>query len=536
MKRYRILPAVCAAALLVLSSGCSMEELLQKREVSREQEPLPHSDRRYDLEPLRKMAEQMQETKLLPNAETQIREETQAILDEVDKAYAVYAHANMDFYADWNNSELSDLSDETYADYCAADEIATWAFCNACKDSDYDDLMDPYVEQDWLPYYVSNTLNRVISRAREDAADSGALLNDYYATAYDENIDPEDPAETNLSCAQLYLKNLESYDTSEYLYDYYMRDFTVEEASAMYHDLIERMKPLYEELKTYVIEDPRYEELKEGGMAVDDPYATLQIYAPKLSPSIAESVDQLFSGPYYRAAKGTDSYDGSYTVTLPGEKTAMMYTYLAGDYYDLTTVVHEFGHFNADWRDQTPVYLTKNCIDLAEVQSQSMEMLFTSFYDDIYGSEADYLEALALYNIMDSVISGFAVGEFEYRVMQDLEHVSPQDVCDIFDEIMEEAGLSTQLYQITHLFEQPGYYISYGVSALASMQIYAAMQEDFSQAIIMYTNIASLSSNSGDHPFSEALESSGFDNIFEESSLEAVVESVSARLSPVIDG
>lgn len=136
---------------------------------------------------------------------------------------------------------------------------------------------------------------------------------------------------------------------------------------------------------------------------------------------------------------------------------------------------------------------------------------------------------------MDSVISGFAVGEFEYRVMQDLENISPQDVCDIFDEIMEEAGLSSQLYQITHLYEQPGYYISYGVSALASMQIYAAMQEDFSQAIIMYTNISAISSKSGDYQFLEALASSGFDNIFDESSLEAVVESVSARLTPVID-
>ncbi len=535
MKRYRVRSIICAAVLTVLLSGCSMEELLQKREVSREEVPLPHSDQRYDLEPIRKMAEQLQKTKLLANADTQMREEISAILDEVNNAYAVYAHANMDFYADWNNTELSELSDETYADYCAADEIATWAFCNACKDSDYDDLLDPYVEQDWLPYYIINNLNRVVSRAREDAAASGELLNDYYATAYDENVNPDDPAETNLSCAQLYLKNLESYDTSQYLYDYYMRDFTAEEASAMYHNLIDTMKPLFEDLKAYVINDPRYDDLKEGGMALDDPYATLQVYAPKLSSSIAESVKQLFSGPYYRAAKGTDSYDGSYTVTLPGEKTAIMYTYLAGDYYDLTTVVHEFGHFNADWRDQTPVYLTKNCIDLAEVQSQSMEMLFTSFYDDIYGSEADYLEALALYNIMDSVISGFAVGEFEYRVMQDLEYISPQDVCDIFDEIMEEAGLSSQLYQITHLYEEPGYYISYGVSALASMQIYAAMQEDFSQAIIMYTNISAISSKSGDYQFSEALASSGFDNIFDESSLEAVVESVSARLSPVID-
>ncbi|MBP0976341.1 MAG: hypothetical protein J6P20_09775, partial [Oscillospiraceae bacterium] len=49
----------------------------------------------------------------------------------------------------------------------------------------------------------------------------------------------------------------------------------------------------------------------------DDPYDLLKQYAPKLSPSIAESADKLFSEHLYTAAEGLNCYDGRFTLNLP---------------------------------------------------------------------------------------------------------------------------------------------------------------------------------------------------------------------------
>ena len=527
--KIKRLSALCLSVLLL--TGCTKEDLPFLISSSEpESSAADHSAQRYNTDRLKEMAQQLQETKKLSGAEQQIQTEIQAILDEVDKAYAVFVHANMEYYADWNNRELAALSDETHADYSAADEIATWAFCNACKDSDYDELFEPYVQQEWLAYYVANSLNRVISRARENAAQNDSILDDYYNTAYDENIDLDDPSETNYSCAKLYLETLQTYQTDAYLYDYYSRDYTAEQASSVYHELTGLLVPVYEKLRDYVLADPRYGKLREYGFAVDDPFQTLKQYAPSLSPSIAESVDKLFSGPYYLSSKSLEAYDGSFTASLPSEQTAYMYIHLSDDYYDLTTVVHEFGHFNSDWRDLTPVYLSRNCIDIAEVQSQGMEMLFTSFYDDIYGADADYLEALMLYNTIDSVLAGFAVGEFENQVMRQQDSLTPKEICNLFDEMMDSCGLTCELYQISHLYEQPGYYVSYGVSALAALDLYANMQNSMEHALSMYTQIMQIPTNAGETMFCQAMKSCGFGDVFEKSELERITAAVSSRV------
>jgi len=527
MKSYKYRAIAAALLMSVCCTGCSLSNLTGGESSAAETDFL---DRRYDIEAIKEKAQALQKTVMQSDAEEEVDRAIAELLQAEDEAYAVYVRADMDYYANWNDESLAKLSDRTYEDFCVADEILTWAFCNAYQKSVYADQFAPYIDESWLEYYVANTLNRVISYARSSASSSGELLDDYYSTAYSDDVDPDNPSETNYTCAQLYLDTLASYDTSEYLYNYYSRDYSVEESSSDYQYLAEHLVPIYTELYDYLTADSRFRQIQTGGLSVEDPYATLQEFAPRLSPEIAESVEKLFSEQQYRAVSGDDCYDGSYTVALPGEQTALMYTYLAGDYYDLTTVVHEFGHFHSDWRDTTPVYLIQNCIDLAEVQSQSMEMLFTSFYGEIYGDDAEYVELLALYNIMDAVISGFAVGEFEYEVMQNLDDYSATEVCTLFNSIHNTCDLGIELYQITHLYEQPGYYISYGVSALAALQVYALMQEDMDSAVEKYTRISSLSSAAGDYQIVSGLAECGFDDIFEEATLAHLCDVLAARI------
>ena len=117
----------------------------------------------------------------------------------------------------------------------------------------------------------------------------------------------------------------------------------------------------------------------------------------------------MFENKRYYTASGDDSYDVSMTVSLPNEHSALMYTHLNGTYEDLITVTHEFGHYHSDRTDDTPIYLQVNCSDLAEAQSQSMELLFTTYYKDIFGKDAAMMEQIALCNALRGVTTGIGI-------------------------------------------------------------------------------------------------------------------------------
>ena len=133
--------------------------------------------------------------------------------------------------------------------------------------------------------------------------------------------------------------------------------------------------------------------------------------------------------------------------------------------------------------------------------------------------------------MLDSVISGFAICEFEYEVMQKSKNCSAAKVLEIFDRIHGEADLGMELYQCTHLFENPGYYVSYGVSALAALEIYGGMQKDFSAAAAQYERMAQISPHSGEYKLRAALAKAGMSDIFAEDTLDAVANTLSERIA-----
>lgn len=528
MNKQKTAALLTATALLLTTVGCTPFELTATSDGNETEIEVALPVERFDIDNLKQQIADIQDIWTRPNISDDLTEQIQQLLAAVDEAFAVNARAEIAYHADWQQDNLYELKRQTHEDYYVVIDMVTWAFANGYKNSAYPDLFEPYIEEAWINYYTLNSLPRIMSYARSDASESEEILDKYYDSAYDENLDVD---ETNRVCAKLYLETLEANQTSDYFYSLYGRDYTVEQASAVYHEIVEKLMPLYRELYAYLTEDRHTSRILDNQDVYDiDAYALLKEYAPKLSLSIAESTEKLFDEQLYTAASGENCYDGSYTIALTNEHSALMYTYLEQDFYDLITVSHEFGHFHSDWRDSTPVFLQTNCTDFAEVQSQGMEMLFTSFYDEIFGEEAEYLELIALYNTLESIVSGFAIGEFEYMVMQQQDEIKPKEVLEIFSEIAETCDISLELYQVSHLFEQPGYYVSYGVSALPALQLYAMMQEDFDSALSVYEKISSVSSLSGEYQFCSAIDACGMDNIFDPETLDHIISVVAERI------
>ena len=523
MPRFRSLALLTVFSLLL--TGCDPADLFLNDEDSAAMIS-DHREQRYDTEQVRTVIAKLQSV-WNSDDEALVTDLKEQLLRASNEASAIFQRAEMQYYADWSNRDLSALHDQTLQDSFEVSEAVRWAFANASRKSKYAALFEPLTDPETVDYYLASNLSRVCSYARTDAINGNALLDDYYDTAYrtDDSID-----DTNKACAELYLKTVQEDENSDLYYGYYARDYRPDDVSAAYQVICEEVVPLYQEVLDAVQADKRYGRLAKGEFAVTEPFETLRKYAANISPALGESAEKLTGESLYTVASGDNCYDGCYTVNFPQEQTAEIYFYQGGDFYDFSSAVHEFGHFHADWRDRTPTMLQKTCIDIAEIQSQGLEMMYTHFYDDIYGADAGYMELMQICNMLDSVVTGFAVGEFEREVIEHKDSYTAEDVENAYRRFRDENGFLMDLYQVTHLYEQPGYYISYGVSALAALQLYTEMLGSFEKGAALYQRIAEIPVYSGEYRLQRALRECGFRELFSEDSIHTAAESIRERV------
>ena len=144
--------------------------------------------------------------------------------------------------------------------------------------------------------------------------------------------------------------------------------------------------------------------------------------------------------------------------------------------------MHEFGHYyNNIYNGNISLSM-----DHDETQSQGNEMLFLAFLKDYLGSSQSKLYSLVrneqLVNILATVLMSSAVDEFEQTVYKMTEEELQQaDLQALFDRILSGYGLYgifDSNYWRYVVVDSPCYYISYAMSALPAMGIYATAMKD----------------------------------------------------------
>lgn len=437
------------------------------------------------------------------------------LLNDLDSASEALSYITLDYYQDWYNTDLEAEYDSCYETYWLTYELLAYAFANCYVKDEYAPLFESYIlDKESIEYFTDSSMSirRLIGYAKVDYDLMDEQLDEYYDIAY--NTSYNDNIKNN-SSANVYMDILSTYDT-ETFYDNYNRDFTADEIITLSKVVKEELLPVMKSIEDSLEDIPHYDDVYDDPVMFDNPFETISEYAEKLSPEIAGSAYNLVDNSLYMMTSGDDCYNGSFTIDLPLRNSGLIYTYQYGDYYDLPTAIHEFGHFHAGRFDTTPTYLMANNIDISEIQSQGMEMIFMPLYDDIYGEQADAMRMIKLYDMLDSVISGFIIGEFEYTVLKNLDTMTAEDIVETFSSFMEDYASDYNFYYISHIFEQPGYYISYGVSALAAFDIWEESLSDNAKAVKMYESLAQLSSNSKAYQFKSTLNYCGFDNVLTE--------------------
>jgi hypothetical protein len=188
----------------------------------------------------------------------------------------------------------------------------------------------------------------------------------------------------------------------------------------------------------------------------------------------------------------SDAMQGAFTTAL-GERS---YCFFGPGYANSCTVVHEAGHYYASrYADLNSIPL-----DLAETHSQGNEWLFMAYLKQ--RMPVDTHEAIVnyrIYNDLAMIMICLMVDEFEQIVYTtDLTGFTAEDFDEIMNSVCSQYVTPQYCYEnITDInaywrlvvVDQPVYYISYAVSAIAAMDLYTIAREDYQKAADIYQKL-----------------------------------------------
>lgn len=355
------------------------------------------------------------------------------------------------------------------------------------------------------------------------------LVNQYYEIDLQSEGATDKVAEIYASVASVNNKIAAKFGFNDYLtYAYdsiYAREYTPEDTEQLVNQAITFLIPILEENKPMndlTMNTRLYRELEAF------------YYDSALDGDGKEELDSYFEslgGELNRAYKLFHQYDLYYAASDPYLAYGSAYTdysvlhslpvcYFGPVYQSRMTVVHELGHF-------IRAYLTQNgyqSYDMAELNSQANEVLYLAFLKGCSDEEFyRYVLTEELRTKVAYVVEDLLINSFEYAVYTAAEKtaITGEDVLRLFmetcerfggyDYLCEILGYDVNLYWQYMVITQPGYYVSYGVSALSALELFVIAEEDYQKAVSIYHLIETDSAES----LSDLLQSAGLSDPFD---------------------
>ena len=443
-------------------------------------------------------------------------DETLAISDNASAAY-------LNWCQDGGNDTLSKIyqdADDTALECFDQAYIAIRAICEGPCSSQF---------KNYVGEYAFNEYSEYEDMTEEDLARNtkiNELVADYFAATERYDAGEIDMYELNDIVGPIYLELIQlrtqqaqaaGYDNyAEYAdAEVFCRSYSTEEAEKL-HAAAKKIAPdVYEILyysDIYYMPDlaPYYDEAEM--------LTLLKEYAAIIDPDVLSSADFMINNGLIDIAQNTKRQNVSFTLTFDRTRTPYIFINESGN-EDFSTLNHEFGHFTATYLYpvENPMVQGSGDFDVLEIHSTGLEVLYSNYYGDIYGTEvAPYMEAYELINLLFCVVDGAMYDEFQREIYTHPD-MTLDEINQLYYDLSVEYGDPYANYywwqQVPHNFESPMYYISYGASALASVQLWDLSKKDYGSAVSAWKNL--LSYNGHDSCYMEALTTSGlatFDN------------------------
>ena len=274
-----------------------------------------------------------------------------------------------------------------------------------------------------------------------------------------------------------------------YRYACYERDYSVTDAKAFHAAVKEYIVPVFldaqtsSSLSTRTLYGAAYDE--------DTFFATLTRVAGEFDGRMSEALSYMLEHELYSTSESADKMEGSFTTNLSEYGMPYIFTQWDDGFRCVGTLLHEFGHFMSYYYD-TGNY----SLDMAEIDSQGLELLMTPYYEDFYGTRyASAAQTYLLNNVLDSIIAGSMEDEFQQIVYENPD-MTLDEINAVYAKLVKEYGMDeaygytgTEWAQIPHTFQSPMYYISYSVSVIPALELWEKAQTDRQGAVDTYFSI-----------------------------------------------
>lgn len=306
----------------------------------------------------------------------------------------------------------------------------------------------------------------------------------------------------------------------------YERDFGAEERSKMRSYATNYMMDIannalaaflskYETLSytdSYMVADLMYTDYDQ----LDTDY--VGDYFEYIPEDVAEVMQAMFDEQRVVFTDDPNAVEGAFTTYIDGGP----FCFFGPGYQSSTTLIHELGHYYGS----TAVELWEQPLDISEVQSQGNEWLFTYYLSEELSEELyDCYLHLMIADNMTIILSALMIDQFEEMVYThpNAGNLTLEEYDALMNQVVSQYGTVEDInYTIGDLngywkmvvVEQPVYYISYAVSAVAAMDIYVTATENEEQAWTAYK--ALVEEMDPDAGFLKNLEKAGIDGPFEE--------------------
>lgn len=321
----------------------------------------------------------------------------------------------------------------------------------------------------------------------------------------------------------------------DYAYDkLYGRDYTYEELEDYREQVITYMAPLEDELYSLLFDDyySQYEAMWDTDMEPEDCLATLEEYLPEISDDLMVSYQYMLDHEMYDIVVSDTKAPGAYTTTLTGYNAPFLFNCADGTISDMGSLIHEFGHYNEMYyASEDTWYYDTSDLDLAEIHSQGLEMLFLDYYDDIYGEYSDVMKTYTLFNLAYAAVEGVKEDEFQYMVYTSSDDLTLAELNRMYYDCCIEYGDEdfynsyytgmygygesdeiTEWVEVPHTFQSPLYYVSYSVSVAAVEEVYDQILDDRQSGIEIYLDLVD---REFQEPFQDTLTEVGLNNPIE---------------------
>lgn len=324
---------------------------------------------------------------------------------------------------------------------------------------------------------------------------------------------------------------MEGYDNyAEYAYsERYIRDYTVEDAMELFEEIKEEVVPLLADAdELYNSQDIMLLYFLPQTNAAER-FSLMSQYLEEIDGEMKETFDYMEEHQLYDMDPAAGKAGTGFTIGLDYFGDVFIFDSPYEHFYDYATAIHEFGHYHYMFRNTEDIMVQSNNIDLCEIHSQGLEMLYYDYYDDMFADDlGDVFRFIEVYQMLQNTVDAAMISEFEIRVYQEPD-MSLEDMNKLYLELSESYGeqyheLVTELYtwtEIPHIFNSPCYYIGYSTSAFSALDILALSQENREDAVEKYMELTTLPTYA---PYCEAVEYVGLRDIFEKGVPGEIVE------------